>query len=477
MSEFSNLLTDLIQTQNINVASLTRYCGLDRSTMYKLINGKRSPSSRELVQKIAEFIHLNPWERQQLMESYEITRLGSEIYYQRKAIQRFILNLKEIQKTSLPPSADFPEELPPTASEAVPLTGKVQVSAAVHSIFRRAAASATGGIGILAQPDHLETLDIVPSLVQASKNLKIDHIICLNNTKQSIPFKHNYNLQGLSKIIPFYGTRCKYQPYYYYDNIVSHFGSFNLMTCLFLTETEVVLCNSDLSGGFFLHSAQMTAPLRQHFQRLLSMAFPMVLSFDSSLEFHFKKLPELFSADRDAYSLSYEPCLSPCVSPEFLDKYLAPAFKQRGDFLDQLQTYFQTGSWSHNFFSETGLTQFAKTGRLHEIPPELYAPIEPSDRIRLLRKYIRLLDSGLDIRMYRGALSSFPSNFHMLSAANFGYLMFISQSSYYSYLILEEPNLLNAFFDFASSLEETDLLASVQETRSCLQNTLNVLGG
>ena len=43
MSEFSNLLSLFIKTRDVNVSALTAYCELDRSTMYKLINGKRSP--------------------------------------------------------------------------------------------------------------------------------------------------------------------------------------------------------------------------------------------------------------------------------------------------------------------------------------------------------------------------------------------------------------------------------------------------
>lgn len=58
MSEFSDLLSLFIKTRNINVSALTNYCDLDRSTMYKLINGKRTPSSKELVQKISSFINL-----------------------------------------------------------------------------------------------------------------------------------------------------------------------------------------------------------------------------------------------------------------------------------------------------------------------------------------------------------------------------------------------------------------------------------
>ena len=64
MSEFSDLLSLLIKNQDVNVSALTAYCELDRSTMYKLINGKRAPSSKAQVQKLAAFIKLNPLETQ-----------------------------------------------------------------------------------------------------------------------------------------------------------------------------------------------------------------------------------------------------------------------------------------------------------------------------------------------------------------------------------------------------------------------------
>ena len=54
MSEFSDLLSSYIDEKEIKVYSLLEYCNLDRSTMYKIINGKRNPTSMEVFQKIAE---------------------------------------------------------------------------------------------------------------------------------------------------------------------------------------------------------------------------------------------------------------------------------------------------------------------------------------------------------------------------------------------------------------------------------------
>ena len=55
MSEFSDLLSSYIEEKEIKVYALLEYCNLDRSTMYKIINGKRNPTSEAVFQKIAEF--------------------------------------------------------------------------------------------------------------------------------------------------------------------------------------------------------------------------------------------------------------------------------------------------------------------------------------------------------------------------------------------------------------------------------------
>lgn len=51
MSTFSDVLTEYINTKNIKVFPMAKYCGLDRSTMYKLISGKRNPPPRDILKK------------------------------------------------------------------------------------------------------------------------------------------------------------------------------------------------------------------------------------------------------------------------------------------------------------------------------------------------------------------------------------------------------------------------------------------
>ena len=107
MSEFSELLTYYIHSKDIKTQELAHYCGLDRSNMYKVICGKRKPSSEEMVDKICKFLHLIPAEETELREAYEIAVLGHDNYYRRKDVLKF-----------------FSEFRPPHAGWAYPDNGR-----------------------------------------------------------------------------------------------------------------------------------------------------------------------------------------------------------------------------------------------------------------------------------------------------------------------------------------------------------------
>ena len=51
MSIFSDILNELIREKEVKIFSMAKYCGLDRSTMYKIISGKRNPPSPDLFEK------------------------------------------------------------------------------------------------------------------------------------------------------------------------------------------------------------------------------------------------------------------------------------------------------------------------------------------------------------------------------------------------------------------------------------------
>ena len=81
MSVFSDLLSEYITMKDVGVYPLSQFCGLDRSFMYKIINGKRNPSGEDVVRKMAQFMQLTPQEKIDFMDAFYIAQMGAEVYY------------------------------------------------------------------------------------------------------------------------------------------------------------------------------------------------------------------------------------------------------------------------------------------------------------------------------------------------------------------------------------------------------------
>ena len=90
MSIFSQLLSEYMKQKKIQTYRLAQYCGYDRGNMYKIINGKRNPPGKEFVEKVAGYMHLTPLEKTKLYEAYQISIVGYDIYYRRKAVLEFL---------------------------------------------------------------------------------------------------------------------------------------------------------------------------------------------------------------------------------------------------------------------------------------------------------------------------------------------------------------------------------------------------
>ena len=88
MSDFSDLLSKYIQEKNIQVASMVKYCGIDRSAMYKIIKGKHHPPTVQIRDKMARFMQLTPEENRLFNRAYEISQIGKDTYFRRKEAEK-----------------------------------------------------------------------------------------------------------------------------------------------------------------------------------------------------------------------------------------------------------------------------------------------------------------------------------------------------------------------------------------------------
>ena len=479
MSDFSEMLSFAIKSRNINVNEMIQYCGVDRSTMYQIIRGKRKPASMELVENIAAFMELTPSERQQFFDTYEITRIGKEKFYSRKSVYQFLFNfdlLKSKAYLNLDAQPPLNISLGDTDSKrTICLHQQSQISAHIHKILNQESSKKHGKIYIIAQPVHLDRINLSACLLNFNENISVKHILCMDNSKDLLSSEQNYNINCFRDILPFYGMQYEYIPYYYYDQVNSHFGSFNLMPCLFLTSSAAVVCSNDLMEGFYFSSPDMISSLNHYFHNALSNAKPLSTSFRSVLDTFLQNFYHKTGAQTLQYYLAAEPCLIRFFRDEILEQHLKSDLPDRENILELLKAYVKKQKNFKNyyyFFTRKGLKNFLETGRLHEIPDEIYEPFHYSDRIDFLLQLYEENQSYPRTFLLKGDLADIPDNFNLFSSASAGFLLFSKYYGLPSFLLLQEPKIIQGFFDFLSSVIENHLTASIAETQQYLKEVL-----
>ena len=185
MTNFSTLLSSFIEDKNIQIYPLTQYCSLDRSTMYKYINGKRLPPKQELVERIADYMRLSPSEHDELLTAWKIALIGEEDYYSRKNAENFILNFPDISKidplilSSFSGSVGADSSNPQSDCQA--LSSQIAVHHAVSQMILSEAAKENGRLALLLQPANDYLFHFLPSLGDSEFTLSIEQLICCNN--------------------------------------------------------------------------------------------------------------------------------------------------------------------------------------------------------------------------------------------------------------------------------------------------------
>lgn len=253
MSIFSDLFKYYIHEKNIKVMSLAHYCNLERSTVYKFINGKREPMSMELVEQIARFIQLTPPETYKFKEAWKMARMGENTYYIRKSMERF---LSDFPNKSTPASYSAPLQenmsgTPSTTPNCLLLNSRQAVDSSVRRILLSEASKKDGRISLFLQPDYPFLLHLL-STIQPAGTLQIDHIFSLNRTAQFTEAHELYELYYLRNLFPIYMNKLDYRIHCFYTNEISHFKK---SLCTALYDSDFGICHYmffRLSDGNFI---------------------------------------------------------------------------------------------------------------------------------------------------------------------------------------------------------------------------------
>lgn len=473
MSIFSDLLATHIKNKEIRTFSLAQYCEMDRSNMYKLINGKRNPSSEYMVHRMSEYMKLTNSEHKEFVEAYQISMIGSDVYYQRKNVENF-LDYFEEQKNFYPSRGMFLPEYSPLQEQApIFISDKNELKKAVHMIISLAG-KADGEIKMVLQPEHTV---VTEAICDTQGGYCVEHIFCLNNSKSKSK-EVDYNLQALKNIIPlYYQDHCKYIPYFYYDDITARESMFHLFHSMIVTSDYVLLFSEELRKGVLITQKELAKKFKSLFEELKKEAHPIVEQIQN-IEDQLTYFGAADFAKSKGFEFQQQPCFMPLMPVEFVDKYLVEALpgrevflKATEDYLRMFQKHLEEGNWSWSImFTQEGVEDFLKTGEFYELPGEIYRKPGEEDKKKLVRNLITACRSNY-YKMLRPEASLAKSKINVYTTNKKGCLMFKTAGKQMVWLTLGEHGILHAFNDYLASLEADNFYSS-EETVEILTDLL-----
>lgn len=481
MSVFSDTLNEYVTSKEIKIFPMAKYCGLDRSTMYKLISGKRNPPARDIFDKIVQFMHLTPAEAQHLEEAWKVTRIGPEIYYKRKSVENFIQHFPS--HSSISPdefvfSSKIVRSMPET--DCIALTSIQQVNYFIHKMFLTEASRASGKISLLLQPEHEFVFHLLSTLAP-SDTLEVQHILCLNS-KDTFTRQHELvNLKYLYEIFPIYMSGLNYTLWYYYDNIQAHYHSLNVFPCMILTSDVALMCSADGQSGIFYQNTDILHMLQEMYNTYLEQCSQLFLTTVFAPDNFSNVFRILFEVDTatPTFALQPEVCITPFISRDILKQAFNYNLPNSEEILTKAAVAFEgnkkrlTNSQTFVYFTADGLMQFASSGRTAEIPEIFYHRFTVEQRVQMLHGVAESCRNG-SYRILQKPLNHLPANLHLCIRGTVGTLIFQKYNGEVMLFTIQEYGLLETFLDYLENME-ANRFYSTDDAAAYVENIIHQL--
>lgn len=405
MSELTQTLKILVTRYPGTMAELARKASIDRSTLYKIVNGQRTPREFQL-EHLADALELSDDQRSALLQQYKQRSRGTD--------PRLRAELHHLLEASFRVE-DFTHREGIVSNEAASrlrcseqyIEGSRAVAAAVASLVA----------------NHILSGDTRPLLLSPFTNPTLDHVLLerfsaadgapvalaqllLFAENRDIPGERVSDVSALTRTLPFL-----FLPKLNYEarvvrSVMTEPSPGTLMPVYLLLPEAAVMMDRQGQKAYIITDRQAVENLRLAFSRkYLNAASVLKLATEAhDLSESMSLYSDLFSEKRRCSMIRYQPPFTLFVDEKTALQFVRPDAAQQS--LPALLEYLRM--WSTQtpdlYFCEEGLLQLVRTGTMFDVPPDLCdAPDIPTRRELLLRlrraaesdrRTLRIVDSA-----------------------------------------------------------------------------------
>lgn len=403
---FHSLLNSIIDSQSITKNSLINETGIDRSSFYQILSGKRIPTKDQITSIIRQ-LDISAADEMALYDAFYLERLGETNYHYLKFTEKCLrvigspyidTNASNNQTPSR--SQELQNKLPDNpidTDQSQAATGTIlyhstdEIICGLTKFLIHASKKENNHLQVSLPFDlssRIKLFSSIQSLITSGKfqNATISQILHFQ-TKN--PNDITEKLDGFATLLESILTKepnITYNIYYYSNEQKVSKNSGVLFPFYIITDDASLLLNADANKGCLLTDPSLIGLMREEFASVFDHAKPFLSSFSQ------KELPQFQARSIPAEEVIFiqkHPGACLMVTDDLVDKYVPNEFKET---LKQHFHFMQQMNASEGITLD-GIREFARNHVISE--SGFYVEANTSDIINALEQLEARLDRNL----------------------------------------------------------------------------------
>lgn len=403
---FHSLLNSIIDSQSVTKNSLINETGIDRSSFYQILSGKRIPTKDQITSIIRQ-LDISAADEMALYDAFYLERLGETNYHYLKFTEKCLrvigspyidTNASNNQTPSR--SQELQNKLPDNpidtdqsqaATETILYHSTDEIICGLTKFLIHASKKENNHLQVSLPFDlssRIKLFSSIQSLITSGKfqNATISQILHFQ-TKN--PNDITEKLDGFATLLESILTKepnITYNIYYYSNEQKVSKNSGVLFPFYIITDDASLLLNADANKGCLLTDPSLIGLMREEFASVFDHAKPFLSSFSQ------KELPQFQARSIPAEEVIFiqkHPGACLMVTDDLVDKYVPNEFKET---LKQHFHFMQQMNASDGITLD-GIREFARNHVISE--SGFYVEANTSDIINALEQLEARLDRNL----------------------------------------------------------------------------------
>lgn len=403
---FHSLLNSIIDSQSVTKNSLINETGIDRSSFYQILSGKRIPTKDQITSIIRQ-LDISAADEMALYDAFYLERLGETNYHYLKFTEKCLrvigspyidANASNNQTPSC--SQELQNKLPDNpidtdqsqaATETILYHSTDEIICGLTKFLIHASKKENNHLQVSLPFDlssRIKLFSSIQSLITSGKfqNATISQILHFQ-TKN--PNDITEKLDGFATLLESILTKepnITYNIYYYSNEQKVSKNSGVLFPFYIITDDASLLLNADANKGCLLTDPSLIGLMRKEFASVFDHAKPFLSSFSQ------KELPQFQARSIPAEEVIFiqkHPGACLMVTDDLVDKYVPNEFKET---LKQHFHFMQQMNASEGITLD-GIREFARNHVISE--SGFYVEANTSDIINALEQLEARLDRNL----------------------------------------------------------------------------------